>query len=84
MDFDLPEPVAEERVVERPRQKLASDPCQRCSHARSDHSDGTQKKNREPYCEMPICSCLWFVEFGEIPVSSFSRAWIKENGLLQL
>jgi len=38
----------------------------------------------DPYCHMVLCSCMMFVEIGEVPVSSFAPWWIKENGLLKL
>jgi hypothetical protein len=37
--------------------------------------------NRDPYCHQTLCTCMWFAEFGEVPVSSFGTRWIKENGL---
>jgi hypothetical protein len=37
--------------------------------------------NRDGFCHSCLCSCLYFVEDGEVLVSSFSREWIKANKL---
>lgn len=38
----------------------------------------------EPYCHLPLCACMGFVEADEQPVSSFSMRWCIENGLVSV